>query len=66
MRTVLVVTSNAKDFDLINQALCSGYRIDRAINAGDALKLLRESRHDLVYIDIDLILECLSKKTFYF
>ncbi|MGB7919800.1 MAG: sigma-54 dependent transcriptional regulator [Desulfobacterales bacterium] len=57
MRTVLVVTSNAKDFDLVCQALGSGYRIDRAANVGDALKLLRESRHDLVYIDIDLILE---------
>ena len=62
MRTVLVVTSNSKDFDLISQTLGSGYRIDRAANVGDALKLLRESRHDLVYIDIDLILETVSAK----
>jgi DNA-binding NtrC family response regulator len=62
MRTVLVVTINAKDFDLINQALGSGYRVDRAINAGDALKLLRDNRHDLVYFDIDLILEMSPQK----
>ncbi|MGB8424884.1 MAG: sigma-54 dependent transcriptional regulator [Desulfobacterales bacterium] len=56
MRTVLVVTVNEKDFDLIGQALGAAYRIDRAEDVGEALKLLRESHHDLVYIDIDLIL----------
>ncbi len=56
MRTVLVVTANQKDLDLIRQALGSDYRIERAMDVGEALRLLRKSHHDLVYIDIDLIM----------
>ena len=55
MKTILVADDNPVSRELISEILeAEGYRVIEAIDGGDALQKARETRPDLVLLDIQM------------
>ena len=55
MRSVLIVSSNSEIFHTINKVLDDEYHVEMTHEGQNALKILRDQHHDLVFIDLDLL-----------
>jgi len=57
MKSILVTTSEQKLFHTIRSCFPSGYRVDRAPAKHQAVELLPKRRYDLIFIDLDILIE---------
>ncbi|HHP7233852.1 MAG TPA: sigma 54-interacting transcriptional regulator [Desulfobacterales bacterium] len=62
MRTVLVVSISENDFPCIADALKKNFRLEQASSIDGALKLVRARQHDIVYLDLEILLASASEK----
>jgi DNA-binding NtrC family response regulator len=57
MKSVMIVSEESDVFQTIHSCFRSSQRVDRASDKKDALDLLQKRRYDLIFIDLDILLE---------
>jgi DNA-binding NtrC family response regulator len=57
MKSILVTTSEQKLFHTIRSCFPSGYRVDLAPTKHQAVELLSKGRYDLIFFDLDILIE---------
>jgi DNA-binding NtrC family response regulator len=57
MKSILVATSEQKLFHTIRSCFPSGYRVDCAPTKHRTVELLPKRRYDLIFIDLDILIE---------
>ncbi len=55
MKNILVISTDHDAFRVLRSCYRSGYRIERAPDQGQALKLLSKRRYDFLFIDLDIL-----------
>ncbi|MFH2219649.1 MAG: sigma-54 dependent transcriptional regulator [Pseudomonadota bacterium] len=64
MRSVLVVSAENDAVNKILAAFPSGYRIENTSDKNTALKILKKERYDIVFIDIEVLLQSMQEKDY--
>jgi DNA-binding NtrC family response regulator len=55
MRTILVVSKQQEAFRALNASFGEGYRIEQASTKDGSLEMLRKTRSDFIFIDLDIL-----------
>jgi DNA-binding NtrC family response regulator len=55
MRTILVISKQQDAYRALNASLSEEYRIERASTKDSALELLRKTRSDFIFIDLEIL-----------